>query len=136
MGRLVVRFFSTVDFFIAGVSVTHPVHLTRLKIPNIVWCGVNSYFYFLQRFSPFLEDPDKRRSSPLGKSLFVLSTMTRRLAARAGGRNSGCCSSSTYSCTTIVQGGVELARLERQFWTSAGDRCIHSEGGKEPRGPE
>ena len=53
------RLFSPVDFFVAGVSVTHPVHLTRLQIPNIVWCGVNLLLFSATSFS-LLEDPDKK----------------------------------------------------------------------------
>ena len=45
-GRLVVDFFRRSTFFVAGVSVTHPAHLTRLQIPNIVWCGVNLLLFF------------------------------------------------------------------------------------------
>ena len=53
------RLFSPVDFFVAGVSVTHPVHLTRLLIPNIVWCGVNFLLFSATSFS-LVEDPDKK----------------------------------------------------------------------------
>ena len=82
-------FFRRSTFFVAGVSVTHPVHLTRLQIPNFVWCGVN-LLLFPQRVFPFslLEDPDKK-----WQFTFVLSPYGRDAWPRGpGGRNCGCCS--------------------------------------------
>ena len=76
-----VNFFRRSIFFVAGVSVTHPVHLTRLLIPNIVWCGVNFLLFSATSFS-LLEDPDKKWQ--IHFCTFVLSTMTRRLATWAG----------------------------------------------------
>ena len=53
-GRLaLVDFVRRSTVFVAGVSVTHPALLTRLQIPNIVWCGVN-LLLFSARISSLL----------------------------------------------------------------------------------
>ena len=102
------------------MSVTHPVHLTRLQIPNIVWwvivcVWVNFYFYFPQEFLPaisLLEDPDKKwqihfcavdHDATFGRRSRVVETADAAALPRI------------LVYYPSAWGGVELARRGRQF---------------------
>ena len=121
------------------MSITHPVHLTCIQIPNIVWCGVNLLIFSARIFS-LLEDPDK-------KWQIHFCAVDHDATLGHVGRVVGTADVAASSDTRVLPlcGGSVLARRERLFLNLCGcfdvftRRVGRSRGGRrcqKRRGPE